>query len=154
MNAFFKDVLVFAGSLAIFVGLPLTAYSWKVRQSPVLLALETKAAAYPCIGAELAAERPVFATRQLARYYMSHDSKGAMVSFRQLRQVLAQLALRRTLHESLANRMYAAMPVSRFSSFDDLSKKVFNRSYCALSLADKRIVAAYWRAPSRVRLPS
>ncbi|HYJ83622.1 MAG TPA: hypothetical protein VEW26_12375 [Allosphingosinicella sp.] len=147
--------LTFYGFMALAAALALifALYAYRVRTSPFVADLQRRGALYPCIGAALFPNRPNEQTAfHIARNYLLDGGSRAPSLSWHFELEATGLAIRAAFRQAEVNRMYAALPVSKYRGFDDIALSVAGRRYCSLNERQKEAVREFSRSPRHERL--
>ena len=142
-----------ASAVAIVPALIFALYVYRVRTSPFIAGLKRQSVAYPCIGEPLfpkrPREQPAFS---LARRYLLDGENRAPSLGWHLELEATGLAIEAAFHRREVNRMYAALPVSRYRGFDDVALTFAGRRFCSLGERQREAVREFSRSPRGERL--
>jgi hypothetical protein len=135
------------------MGLAFALRVYRVQTSPFIVHLQRQSAAYPCIGETLFPKRPNEQTAfHLARRFLvDGESRSPSIGWH-FELEATGLAIETAFHRREVNRMYAALPTSRYQGFDDIALTFAGRRYCGLDERQKEAVREFARSPRPDRL--
>jgi hypothetical protein len=143
---FLRMLLVVAAAIFAF-------HAWQISNSDFVTRAERSAIAYSCIGDRLLTppfqEYPAASLARRRRFDQISFAFGngrAFSIWDRIDEVSTAFSFRLLYSDAELNRMRASLPLGPFSSFNDMSLRLFDAPFCGLSVRRQTLVARFERS--------
>jgi hypothetical protein len=132
-----------------------TLHAWQTSNSDFVTRAERSAIAYSCIGDRLLTppfqEYPAASLAGRRRFHQissTFENGRAFSIWDRIDEASTAFSFRLLYSDAELNRMRASLPLGPFSSFNDMSLRLFDLPFCEMSVRRRELVAKFERRSS------